>query len=208
MPVNHQQVLDALPGSVFLAGAEGQILYANISFVETFGGLRTDITSSMSVGDLGQEPMKLFRRSLSGENEQSSITIDKPSLKGAFLLQTTPYLSDGTITGVVGILLQNPEQLLEEEVSAFCPEKKKFHVVEKSTWLTEKECETFFYLLQNLTIDEVAERMNISERTVRFHTKNVRLKLVGEKSKKSDLIKYAMDSGIAFQIYSLFRPAR
>ena len=55
-------------------------------------------------------------------------------------------------------------------------------------YLTKREAETFYYLVQGQTIPEVGRSLDLSARTVEFYVKNMKLK-IGVKSKKELLDK-------------------
>lgn len=66
---------------------------------------------------------------------------------------------------------------------------------EEATFLTDREKEIIRLLCNGLQIKEVAEKLNISPRTVETHKSKILLKLGF--SRITDLVKFAIKEGLA-----------
>ena len=67
-----------------------------------------------------------------------------------------------------------------------------------NVYLTKREAETMFWIVQELTIAEAAEKMHLSARTVEFYVKNMKLKL--SCANKKELIEKVLDSDLLQQL--------
>jgi DNA-binding CsgD family transcriptional regulator len=76
------------------------------------------------------------------------------------------------------ILLENSRQLTAGKFID-CIARRKYYLGDKfpEIYLTQREAECVFWIIRGLTNKEVADKMQLSSRTIEYYLRNVRTKL-------------------------------
>lgn len=89
------------------------------------------------------------------------------------------------------------------EYTYTCPEKLIYHRARRKyylqppyseSYLTQREAECVFWVMEGLTNKEIADKMDLSSRTIEYYLRNVRVKL--NCYSKAHLIKMLKDAPI------------
>mgnify|MGYP003684723353 CR=1 FL=1 len=205
--VSANKILNTLPARIFATDRNGFLIYMNSSFSKSLPVDREQ-NGSLSIYSLGllsddaewvthlDDVFNGVRVERIIRPRQSIDTADREQI-----MTLTP-INEGReiVAALVGITVFS-RHLLVEESGDYCSDKQRLLIPETETWLSNKECEVFFWLLHGFTDNGIAEKTFKSPRTVRYHLDNIREKLGCES--KNHVVNHAMKTKLAFKILSL-----
>ncbi|MEW5855592.1 MAG: response regulator transcription factor [Myxococcota bacterium] len=111
-------------------------------------------------------------------------------VKGLLRCHDVPAQLASALTAVAAGGMWVPRDLVSRFMDAIVPALRKRHLCEEQGHLSQREQEVREALMLNLSNKEIATRLNISERTVKFHVSNLLIKL--KVRRRSDLILMAL----------------
>lgn len=208
-----QNLCNVYPGVAWAKDKNHQFIASTKQTLDVVGIKKLDNLLGITDYDL---PCKLSELADDWETQESGLLTSKSSIKvmtyanwssneSSCLLAEKNVLTnkDGDVTGLYCITMEMPQSRVMPYMMMSIPDSKIMKngqltiVLEdhyRGLTILKRETQTLFYLLRGNTAKEIAQRLNISPKTVETHIQNIKLK-AGCLS-KNELVEKCISEGL------------